>query len=73
MMNRVVTGVWLLISIVAAILCSRCQAREPFSEFLRALQKRGYGEQSLAYIDQIADRPDLPADLKETLDLERSK
>jgi hypothetical protein len=48
-------------------------AAEPFVEFLRALQKRGYGEQGLAYLDNIADRPDLPPDTKETLDLERSK
>jgi tetratricopeptide (TPR) repeat protein len=50
-----------------------CAASEPFVEFLRALQKRGYGEQGLAYLDQIADRPDLPTEIQETLDLERSK
>jgi hypothetical protein len=48
-------------------------AREPFVEFLRALQQQRYGEQALAYLDQIAERPDLPVELKVTLDLERSK
>ena len=58
---------------LAALGATVCQAREPFVEFLRGLQRRGYGEQALAYIDQIAERPDLPPELKETLDLERSK
>jgi hypothetical protein len=50
-----------------------CGAREPIVEFLRGLQQRGYGEQSLEYLSQIARRPDLPDELKRTLDLERSK
>src|SRR5262245_61087196 len=50
-----------------------CMAREPFVEFLRGLQKHGFGEQGLTYLDQVAERPDLPDDLSETLDLERSK
>lgn len=49
------------------------RAEEPFVAFLRALQANGYGEQSLDYIEQIAGRPDLPADLRESLDLERSR
>jgi hypothetical protein len=46
---------------------------EPFVDFLRALQQRGYGAQGLAYLDSVANRPDLPAELKEALDFERSK
>jgi hypothetical protein len=52
---------------------SSCLAGEPYLEFLRGLQGRRYGEQALAYIDSIADRPDLPEELKSSLDLERSK
>ena len=48
-------------------------AGEPYVDFLRGLQSRGYGEQALAYIDSIAERPDLPEELKGMLDLERSK
>src|SRR5262245_54608736 len=50
-----------------------CLAKEPYLEFLRALQQRGYGEQALVYLDQIANRPDLPQELKNDFDLERSK
>jgi len=50
-----------------------CAAKEPFVEFLRALQRARYGEQALAYLDQIAERLDLPPELRESLDLERSK
>src|SRR5262245_18105216 len=56
-----------------AALSLPCAGREPFVEFLHALKKRGYGEQGLAFIDQIADRADLPAESQESLDLERSK
>ena len=55
------------------VLGSSCLADEPYLEFLRGLQNRGYGEQALAYIDSIAVRPDLPEELKSALDLERSK
>lgn len=48
-------------------------AGEPYLAFLRGLQSRGYGEQALAYLDAIAANPDLPEEIKTTLDLERSK
>src|SRR5262245_63326258 len=48
-------------------------AGEPYVEFLKALKAKGYGEQALTYLDQIAARPDLPGDLKRDLVLERSK
>ena len=46
---------------------------EPYLEFLRGLERRGYGEAALDYLDSIADRNDLPVELKQTLDLERSR
>jgi tetratricopeptide (TPR) repeat protein len=60
-------------TVAISLFANNCFAKEPFVEFLRALQNRGYGEQALAYVDSIAARPDLPPELKETLDLERSK
>ena len=58
---------------LAGVFVRPAAAAEPFLTFLRALQQKGYGEQALAYLDQIAERPDLPADLKRDLNLERSK
>jgi hypothetical protein len=52
---------------------SSCLADEPYLDFLRGLQSRGYGEQALAYLDSIAANPDLPEEIKGSLDLERSK
>ena len=46
---------------------------EPFAEFLHALQERGYGEQALAYIEEISQRSDVPVELRQTFDLERSR
>src|SRR6476469_10047052 len=59
-------------SIVSLVICRFGETREPFAEFLRALKAQGYGEQGLAYVDQITSRADLPPELRETLDLERS-
>jgi hypothetical protein len=47
-------------------------AKEPYERFLRALQENGYGDVALEYLDRIEKRPDLPATIRETLDLQRS-
>lgn len=73
MKRRPIVAALLAICISAPATPLRCTAKEPFVDFLQALQRRGYGEQGLAYIDTIAERPDLPNDLKETIDFERSK
>src|SRR5690349_11169947 len=50
-----------VVAIVAiSLFANNCLAKEPFLEFLRALQNRGYGEQALTYVDSIATRSDLP-------------
>jgi len=64
---------WLVVLACGLLIARGGRAGEPYLEFLRALQLKGYGEQALAYLDQIADQPDLPADLKRDLVLERSK
>src|SRR5262245_31996854 len=65
---------WLVACLlIAAALGRSAAAGEPFVEFLHALHQRGYGEQALAYLDQIGERSDLPAELKRDLVLERAK
>src|SRR5262245_10984212 len=74
MMKSVLVQRSWLVALACGLLIARGGAAgEPYVEFLRKLQEKGYGEQALAYLDQIADRPDLPADLKRDLVLERSK
>lgn len=48
-------------------------AKEPYLPFLEGLQKKGYGELALAYLDSISDEADLPTELKETMDWHRSQ
>src|SRR5262245_10819085 len=72
MRTRLLLLVFCLLTL-AALEVRPAAAAEPYVAFLRALQAKGYGWQALAYLDQIADRPDLPADLKRDLVLERSK
>lgn len=55
------------------ILAPSAFAEEPFAEFLHGLQQRGYGEQALHYIEEISQRSDVPVELRQTFDLERSR
>ena len=48
-------------------------AEEPALAFLRAAQEQGYGEASLDYLEQLQAAGRLPAELKETWDLELSR
>jgi hypothetical protein len=47
-------------------------AKEPHQKFLRALQESGYADVALEYIDRMEKDPELPPELRLTLDLERS-
>jgi len=59
---------WLLFALVPLTL----QAEEPYLEFAQGLRGRGYYDYELLYLDQIAQRSDLPADLKPSLLFERA-
>lgn len=63
----------LLSGCLALVLAHDSLAAEPFQAFLDGLRQRGFGEQALAYLDQISTRKDLPVELRKALDLERSK
>jgi hypothetical protein len=47
-------------------------ANEPYAKFLRALEDNGLSDVALEYLDRIEKLPDLPPEVRETLDLERS-
>ena len=49
-----------------------CPAVEPYLDFVRGLQDRGYADVALEYLDQLDARKDLPARVRDVLDLERS-
>src|SRR5690349_21280234 len=65
--------IWLLLGAGVLSVTAVGAAKEPYVQFLEGLQKKGYGEIALAYLDSIADNADLPTELKETMDGERSK
>jgi hypothetical protein len=62
---------WIVLGVMFAA-GSLCPAAEPYLEFLRGLQEKGYADVALEYLDQLDARKDLPAKIRETLDLERS-
>ncbi len=61
----------LIFSLVVVCLTNFCTADDRHLEFLDGLRERRFYDSALEYLDQIADRDDLPADLKDTLDLQR--
>jgi cellulose synthase operon protein C len=60
-------------AIVGAVLIGGIpiQADEPHAEFINGLRERKFFDTTLEYVDNLAKRVDLPAELTETLDLER--
>lgn len=57
----------------AALTVSVASAKEEAGKFLDRLQRHGYGEAGIFYLNQLQKEGELPAELKETLDLELSK
>mgnify|MGYP002631872189 CR=1 FL=1 len=47
------------------------QADEPHSDFIEGLRKQKFFDTALEYVDNLEKRVDVPAELAETLDLER--
>ena len=51
-------------------LVSSAAAVEPYLDFPRCFALHGYGEIAIDYVNQLRTRPDVPEDIKLTLDLE---
>lgn len=63
--------------VVAAVLAvgfaeQACRAAEPYLQFVRGLQDKGYPDLALEYLDLLDARQDLPPKIRDILDLERS-
>ena len=56
---------------IAATTNPRATAQEPVIPFIEGLRERGYFDTALEYIDGLTLRNDLPADVREVLDLQR--
>jgi len=74
-MRRTILRSLLSVALFLGVTCvgAKAGAAEPYLDFLRGLQERGYGEQALFFLDSIAEREDVPVELKRTLTLERSR
>jgi tetratricopeptide (TPR) repeat protein len=58
---------------VAALCGGGASAREEPLRFVHALQRSGYGDMAVEYLNLLAKRPDLPPEIREVWDLEMSK
>lgn len=66
---------WMLVlgmlAAVAIQFAKPAVADEPYGEFIEGLRQRRYFDTALEYLDELKQRPDVPQDIKDTLDLER--
>lgn len=63
-----------VIVIAMAMLLSggvQAQADEPITEFIEGLRQRRYFDTALEYIEQLEKRTDIPAEIRDTISLER--
>ncbi len=56
-----------------ALYAGAASAREEPLRFIHALQRSGYGDMAVEYLDLLAKRPDLPPEIRDVWDLEMSK
>lgn len=64
---------WLIVSGVSALVwASPAAASEKYLEFVKGLRERDYHDFALLYLDQLAERKDLPADIRQVLPYERA-
>ena len=67
-------GFWILMAAVGAVVfASSVRAEDRDLAFVHALDTRGYGDVAVDFLDTMAKRPDLPASVRDVLDLEMSK
>ncbi|RMG33445.1 MAG: hypothetical protein D6725_15695 [Planctomycetota bacterium] len=68
------TQVWRVAVWVALVCGSAAPARaeEDHLGFLRGLRQRGYADMAMAYLEQLAEDPNVPADVKAVVDYERA-
>jgi hypothetical protein len=65
------TAIWCLAGgLLIAIVARPAAASEEYKKFLQKLQKNGYGDLAVDYLKIIENRPDLPAELKQSIELE---
>lgn len=64
---RVALGATVLVAVSAAV-----RADEDHLGFLRGLRQRGYADMAMLYLEQLANDPNVPAEVKAVIDYERA-
>ncbi len=73
-MNRTVAPTLIVSLCTVLLLCGgAARAREEPLRFVHTLQRTGYGDMAVQYLDLLAKRPDLPPEIRDVWDLEMSK
>lgn len=73
-MNKVLARTLLISFCAVAALCGGgTSAGEEPLRFVHALQRSGYGDMAVEYLNLLAKRPNMPAEIREVWDLEMSK
>jgi hypothetical protein len=57
-------------SLVLALTAGSVRGQEPFLQFVEGLRQRGYYDTATEYLDSLKARTDVPAEVRDVLDLE---
>src|SRR5690349_18966271 len=71
-MSRPRVFVWSLCATICLTVAGTLSAADTSLEFLKALQKQGYGELAVEFLEQLQASGKMPPDLAEIWDLEMS-
>ncbi|WP_397569372.1 tol-pal system YbgF family protein [Schlesneria sp. T3-172] len=58
--------------VLLAVFSPRLTAEEPYLEFLQGLRNRNYFDYALLYLDQLAQRPSVPAEIQKLIPYEKA-
>ena len=58
--------------LLAAVQTRPLAAEEPYLEFLQGLRERTYFDYAILYLDQLAQRPNLPKDIRQLIPYEKA-
>ena len=61
----------LAITLLLIVVSNSATADEPFEQFIEGLRERAYFDTALSYLDDLSQRPTLPKEFADVLDLER--
>jgi tetratricopeptide (TPR) repeat protein len=64
-------GLAVCVAMLLTVPANPCRADEQIIAFLEGLRERGYFDTAMEYLDSVGQRPDVPAEIRDVIDLQR--